>query len=107
MASGNMPGDVESGLKALLGKNGGQGKGRAGKGTGNSQIGREDKAAHGRERGRISTATSGAFHAHMQVLTQHESPILFKLEAERRTRCSHTTWQTTLASSNMGRIENG
>lgn len=77
------------------------------KGTGNSQIGREDKAAHGRERGRISTATSGAFHAHMQVLTQHESPILFKLEAERRTRCSHTTWQTTLASSNMGRIENG
>lgn len=37
------------------------------KGTGNSKIGRQDKAAHGREWGEISTTTSGAFQAHMQV----------------------------------------
>lgn len=30
-----------------------------------------------------------------------------KLEAKRRTRCSHRTWQMMLASLNVERIENG
>lgn len=106
MASGGVSVNIKDRLKPCWGR--GMDKTKEEQKMGNGKIRKErTQLPKERSKGEFYQQLSQVHSRPDACLNSRDSPIRYKLETARRTRCSHTTWQALLASLNTGRIENG